>query len=93
MTAEVTDGHRPLATKLPRFNGLTAIACECGETPVKMAARNSMRHCWHQSHRRKLGLQPVEYRWPENSYMVGLSTGGLVQPSNARWENGKWVLA
>jgi hypothetical protein len=81
-----TDGHWPLGTKL---DGVTVIGCECGAKPKKRAARMSMQHVWHQTHRRNLRLQPVEYVWPGD--LEGLSTGPYVQMRNAKWENGQWV--
>lgn len=85
-----TDGHFPFGTEL---NGRTVIGCECGWEPAKPSARSSMQHVSHQAHRRNLKLRPVEYVWPDDRYMEGLSTGGYVQVRNADWddENGRWV--
>jgi hypothetical protein len=83
-----TDGHWPFGTTL---DGRTVIACECGEKPKAPPARMSMQHVWHGSHRRRLGLQPVEYMWPEERYLVGLSTGPYVQVRGHEWKNGGWV--
>lgn len=47
-------------------------------------------HVSHMAHRRKLGLQPVEYIWPEERYIEGLSTGDFMKVRNAEWIDGKW---
>jgi hypothetical protein len=79
-----TDGHWPFYDTSTRL-----IRCECGAAPAKPAARMSMQHVWHKSHRRRLVLQPVEYVWPGR--MEGLSTGGYMQVRGHRWDNGGWV--
>jgi hypothetical protein len=80
-----TDGHWPF------YDTVTClIRCECGEAPKKMSARLSMAHVWHKSHRRRLGLQPVEYLWAGRT--AGLSQGGLMRVRGHRWEPGTgWV--
>lgn len=83
-TEAETDGHWPFAA-----NHL--IGCECGWAPKRPPARMSMQHVPHMAHRRRLGLRPVEYRWPDVRYMKGLSTGGYMRVSNAEWRDGKWV--
>lgn len=85
-----TDGHWPLALESPALGGITVIGCECGELPRRRASRASMQHVWHQSHRRRLNLQPVEYAW-EDCPMHGLSEGGLVQVRGHEWSGGTWV--
>ena len=88
-----TDGHWPEWRKIPGQVVVT-IGCECGETPKKRAARMSMEHVWHQSHRRRLGLQPVEYGWPDGAYHVRgeRSTGGYMKVAGHVWQAGNgWV--
>lgn len=84
-TAEVqTDGHWPF------FNPETRrIQCECGQAPQADAKRISSKHVWHMGHRRRLGLQPVEYWWP--GQLSGLSRGGYTRVAGHHWENGQWV--
>ena len=83
-----TDGHWPLGTTL---EGRKVIGCECGAKPKKPSARISTQHVWHQTHRRSLGLQPVEYAWPDDRYLEGLSTGGYIQVPDHEWRDGRWV--
>jgi hypothetical protein len=86
-----TDGHWPVWRIVPGLG--TVIACECGANPRRASSRSSMQHVWHQTHRRGLRLQPVEYAWPhdEDYHRDGaLSTGGLVQVRNAEWVDGGW---
>jgi len=87
------DGHLPNAVKMAEFHGRTVIACQCGAKPKKPAARMSTQHVWHAAHRRKLGLQPVEYVWPEDRYMDGLSVGGYQRVRGHVWRDGGWVKA
>lgn len=87
--APATDGHWPFARPVPAAGPGTFICCECGEAPARRPARASMQHAWHQAHRRKLGLQPVEYAWPDA--MTGLSTGGYMQVRGAAWRGGRWA--
>jgi hypothetical protein len=63
---EISDGHRPNAVRLDEFHGRVVIGCECGAKPKAPATRVSTQHVWHGSHRRRLGLQPVEYVWPDD---------------------------
>ncbi len=105
---EPTDGHWPLGTEVTfpcaeihskygdcskAHHTLKVIACECGAKPKKPSSRISTQHVWHQSHRRSLRLQPVEYVWPDDRYMKGLSIGGYMKVRNAKWEDGQWVRA
>lgn len=69
-----TDGHWPLARKVPELNGRTAICCECGRAPKRIASRASMLYVWHQVHRCGLNLPRVTYVWAGE--MQGLSQGG-----------------
>jgi hypothetical protein len=87
----ITDGHWPVARKVPELGNRTAICCACGERPKKIAARVSMLHVWHQVHRRGLRLRPVSYAWPGR--MEGPSAGGYVKAPGCKWENGNWVSA
>jgi hypothetical protein len=89
MNETETDGHWPLARAVPELNGCRAICCECGEQPKKLAARSSMQHVWHASHRRKLRLIPVDYVWPRR--MEGLSTGQPWRVTGHVWRGGGWV--
>jgi hypothetical protein len=92
-TVPQTDGHWPLGVKAAKFNGRTVIGCECGALPKAPPTRMSMQHVWHQTHRRGFKLQPVNYEWPDDRYMDGLSTGGYVQVRGHKWQDGRWVLA
>jgi hypothetical protein len=85
------DGHWPNAVKLAEFHDRTVIACECGAKPKAPSARMSTQHVWHAGHRRRLGLQPVEYVWPDDRYMDGLSEGGYVRVRGHEWRDGGWV--
>ena len=94
----MTDGHWPNGIKVDypcatvHANGgmcldktthsLTVIACECGAQPKRPSGRISTQHVWHQTHRRTLKLQPVEYAWASDSYLVGLSVGPYVRYFN-----------
>lgn len=84
-----TDGHWPLGTTLASTE-IKVIGCECGAKPQKLG-RMGTQHVWHMSHRRGLKLQPVEYQWPDDRYMVGLSTGGYQQMRGHEWRNGGWA--
>jgi hypothetical protein len=83
-----TDGHFPFAREVL---GRALIGCECGWNPAKPSQRSSMQHVSHMAHRRKLGLRPVEYAWPDDSYLEGLSSGGYMVVRNAEWKDGRWV--
>jgi len=87
--ARFGDGHWPLLVHSSAELGIL-IGCQCGERPVKRVKRASMQHTWQQAHRRRLGLQPVEYVFPAWEQGV-FSTGGYVQVSGYKWENGGWV--
>jgi hypothetical protein len=82
------DGHRPNGVKVAEFNDRTVIACECGAKPKAPSARMSAQHVWHAGHRRRLGLQPVDYIWPDDRYMSGLSVGGYVRVRGHVWRDG-----
>jgi hypothetical protein len=86
-----TDGHWPLARKVPELGDRTAICCECGQRPKRIATRFSMLHAWHQTHRRALKLVPLEYSWPGK--MEGLSAGGPLQVRGLVWRDGDWARA
>jgi hypothetical protein len=85
------DGHWPLGVRVPEFHNRAVISCECGAKPKAPSARMSTQHTWHQTHRRGLKLQPVEYVWPDDRYLDGLSTGGYVQVRGHVWQDGGWV--
>ena len=93
----VTDGHWPRWVVVPGL-GLV-IGCECSEHPAKRPARMSTQHTWHQTHRRRLRLQPVEYQWPDDAQEKAragdpqTSTGGLVQVAGHVWRDGNWYPA
>jgi len=84
------DGHWPAWAKA---GGRIVIGCQCGRKPAKPPARMSTMHVSHQAHRRTLGLRPVEYAWPDESYGVdgALSTGPLVRVRGHAWKDGGWV--
>jgi hypothetical protein len=89
------DRHWPVWAKVPGVG--IVIGCDCGDRPKKRAARISMQHVWHQSHRRRLRLQPVEYAWPDGAVSEAddggtpLSTGGYVEMSGHVWKDSGWV--
>jgi hypothetical protein len=88
------DGHWPAWAKLTRGGGMrTVIGCQCGWKPAKPSTRASTQHVSHAAHRRRLGLQPVEYRWPDDADGVAgaLSTGPLVRVRGHVWRDGGWV--
>lgn len=92
-TAIETDGHWPFARVVPGLGSTTVIACECGWAPDNRPARMSMQHTPHQAHRRTNKLQPVEYAWPEDRYLEGLSDGTYQTVRDAHWdaETGKFI--
>jgi hypothetical protein len=69
-----TDGHWPLARKVPELGDRTAICCECGAQPKRVALLPGLLDAWHRVHRAGMRLAPVEYSWPQE--MSGLSAGG-----------------
>jgi hypothetical protein len=89
------DGHWPVWVKVPGLG--IVIGCECGARPKRRAARMSMQHTWHQTHRRNQRLQPVEYQWPDGAVTdadaggTPLSTGGFVQVRGHVWKDGGWM--
>lgn len=88
MTPEHTDGHWPIFDRVAAL-----IICECGERPGNRSQRVSMRHVWHQSHRRRLALRPVEYVWGDDDLrsVTAFSSGGYVQVKGHEWKEGKWI--
>jgi hypothetical protein len=90
---ELTDGHRPVMTTGDA--GLIVVGCECGDKPAKRPARMSMMHVWQQTHRRRLGLVPVEYRWPDEAWAAArqspqIGVGGPLVCRGYHWAGGGW---
>jgi hypothetical protein len=89
-----SDHHWPVMGPVEGLGG-HVIYCACGEHPKKLAQRYSMGHVWQQTHRRRLGLRPVNYVWdgPRNEGLP--STGGLVRVRGMRWDydGHRWVTA
>lgn len=94
MTAE-RDDHWPQLVNDPQLGVL--VGCICGKQPARRAARSTMQHTWHQTHRRTLKLRPVLYSWSVEAWdraragSTQPGEGGYIEMRGYEWLDGGWV--